>query len=172
MKVHTQLTNNEKRKRTNMKLLSICSVVFVLMFIVASSAYAQQKAGVLFQSGLYQEQVKGDLDAAIKVYERIIINFPKNRPIVAKALLHIGLCKEKLGLNEAINAYQKVVDQYPEQQAEFAIAKERIAKLSKALEDVARKPTFRKIRIPTKPGNGCSLRMGRNSPLSLKAVFG
>jgi len=64
------------------------------------------------------------------------------------------LCKEKLGLSEAINAYQKVVALYPEQQAEFAIAKERIAKLSKALEDVARKPTFRKIQIPTKPGNG------------------
>jgi Tol biopolymer transport system component len=154
MKVHTQLTNNENRKRTNMKLQSICSVVFVLMLVVASSAYAKQSAGVLFQSGLYQEEVKGDLDAAIKVYERIIINFPKNRPVAAKALLHIGLCYEKLGVNEAINAYQKVVELYPEQQAEFAIAKERIAELSKALEDVARKPTFRKIRIPTKAGNG------------------
>ena len=154
MKVHTQLTKNENRKRTNMKLQSIASIVFVLMLVVASSAYAKQSAGVLFQSGLYQEQVKGDLDAAIKVYERIIVKFPKDRPVAAKALLHIGLCKEKLGLNEAINAYQKVVELYPEQQAEFAIAKERIAELSKALEDVARKPTFRKIRIPTKPGNG------------------
>jgi Tol biopolymer transport system component len=105
---------------------------------------------VLFQSGLYQEQVKGDLDAAIKVYERIIINFPKNRPVAAKVLLHIGLCKEKLGLNEAINAYQKVVDQYPEQQGEVSIAKERIAELSKALEEVAKKPTFREIRIPNR----------------------
>lgn len=154
MKVRTQLTKNENRKRTNMKLQSILGIVFALMLVVASSAYAKQSAGVLFQSGLYQEQVKGDLDAAIQIYERILKEFPKDRPVAAKALLHIGLCKEKLGLNEAINAYQKVVALYPEQQGEVAIAKERIAELSKALEDVARKPTFRKIRIPTKPGNG------------------
>jgi Tol biopolymer transport system component len=149
MKARTQLTNNENRKWTNMKLQSIAGIVFALMLVVASSGYAQQKAGVLFQSGLYQEEVKGDLDAAIKVYERIIINFPKNRPVAAKALLHIGLCKEKLGRNEAINAYQKVVELYPEQQEEVATAKERIAELSRALEKVALKPTFRKIRIPT-----------------------
>jgi len=59
MKVHTQLTKNENRKKTNIKLQSICSVVFVLMLVVASSAYAQPRAGVLFQSGLYQEEVKG-----------------------------------------------------------------------------------------------------------------
>jgi hypothetical protein len=87
MKVRTQLTKNENRKRTNIKLQSIAGIVFVLMLVVASSAYAKPSAGVLFQSGLYQEQVKGDLDAAIKVYERIIIKFPKDRPIVAKALL-------------------------------------------------------------------------------------
>ena len=154
MRVITQLTNNKNRKRKNIKLQSVAGIAFVLMLVVASSGYAKPSAGVLFQSGLYQEEVKGDLDAAIKVYERVLKDFPKDRPVAAKALLHIGLCKEKLGLNEAINAYQKVVELYPEQQAEFAIAKERIAKLSRALEDVARKPTFRKIRIPTKAGNG------------------
>ncbi len=123
-------------------------------FCFANRSSGAKTASVLLQEGLYTEEVKGDLDAAIQVYERILKDFPKSRAIAAKALLHIGLCKEKLGLNEAINAYQKVVDQYPEQQGEVAIAKERIAKLSRALEKVAHKPTFRKIRIPTKPGNG------------------
>ncbi len=154
MRVITQLKSNENLKRTNMKLQSICSVVFALMLVAASSGYAKQSAGVLLQSGLYKEEVNGDLEAAIEIFERVLQEFPKDRPVAAKALLHIGLCKEKLGLNEAINAYQKVVDQYPEQQAEFAIAKERIAKLSKALEDVAQRPTFRKIKIASKPHNG------------------
>ena len=131
MKVHTQLTKNENRKRTNMKLLSILAVVFALMLVVASSAYAQQKAGVLFQSGLYQEQVKGDLDAAIKVYERIIINFPKNRPVVAKALLHIGLCYEKLGKQEAQKAYQRVIRGYADQHEVVAEAKTRLSRLTR-----------------------------------------
>jgi len=126
MKVHTQLTNNENRKGTNVKLQSILAVVFALMLVVASSGYAKPGAGVLFQSGLYQEQVKGDLDAAIKVYERIIINFPRNRPVAAKALLHIGLCYEKLGTAEARTAYERVVREYADQPESSKVARERL----------------------------------------------
>ena len=133
MKVHTQLTNNENRKRTNMKLQSIAGIVFALMLVVASSAYAKQSAGVLFQSGLYQEQVKGDLDAAIKVYERIIINFPRNRPVAAKALLHIGLCYEKLGKQEAQKAYRRLIQEYADQHEPVAQARARLAALGQAL---------------------------------------
>ena len=129
MKVRTQLTNNENQKRTNIKLQSICSVVFVLMLVVASSAYAKPSAGVLFQSGLYQEEVKGDLDAAIKVYERIIVNFPKNRPVVAKALLHIGLCHEKLGRAEAQQVYEQILNEYADQPEPVAKARMRLAAL-------------------------------------------
>jgi Tol biopolymer transport system component len=129
MKVHTQLTNNENRKRTNMKLQSICSVVFALMLVLASLGYAQQKAGVLFQSGLYQEQVKGDLDAAIKVYERIIVKFPKDRPIVAKALLHIGLCYEKMGKQEALKTYRHLIKEYADQPETVQTARERLKQL-------------------------------------------
>jgi len=138
MKVRTQLTKNENRKGTSMKLQSIWVIVFALMLIVASSGYAKQSAGVLLQSGLYQEQVKGDLDAAIKVYERIIINFPKDRPVAAKAQLHIGLCYEKLGLKEAQRAYQKVVDTYPEQAEAVKLANEKLSLLLRA-EAVIRK---------------------------------
>jgi hypothetical protein len=66
MKAHIQPTNNENGKRANMKLQSVLAVVFALMLVLASSGYAQQRAGRLLQSGLYQEEVKGDLDAAIK----------------------------------------------------------------------------------------------------------
>ncbi|MCH8118895.1 MAG: PD40 domain-containing protein [Planctomycetes bacterium] len=129
MKVRTQLTNNENRKRTNTKLQSIAGIVFALMLVVASSAYAKQKAGVLFQSGLYQEQVKGDLDAAIKVYERIIVNFPRNRPVVAKALLHIGLCYEKMGKQEAQKTYRHLIKEYADQPETVQTARERLKQL-------------------------------------------
>jgi len=99
------------------------------MLVVASSAYAKQSAGVLFQSGLYQEEVKGDLNAAIKVYERIIINFPKNRPVAAKAQLHIGLCYEKLGTAEARKAYESVVRDFADQSEIVAQARVRLATL-------------------------------------------
>ncbi len=129
MKVHTQLTNNENRKRTNIKLQSILAVVFALLLVVASSAYAKQSAGVLFQSGLYQEEVKGDLDAAIKIYERILKDFPKDRPVAAKAQLHIGLCYEKLGTAEARKAYESVVRDFADQSEIVAQARVRLAAL-------------------------------------------
>ena len=72
MRESTQPIKNEKRKRTNKKLQWISGVVFALMFVVVSSAYAQQSAEVLLQSGLYKEEVNGDLEAAIKVFERVL----------------------------------------------------------------------------------------------------
>ncbi len=132
---------------------TIIAAFFVLVFLGGQCALAQSGYN-LFQKGLVQERVKGDLDEAIKIYERIIVKFPENRPIVAKALLHIGLCYEKMGKQEAQKAYQKVVDQYPEQKEEVSVAKERIAEISKSLKGVAQRPIFRKINIASKPQNG------------------
>jgi Tol biopolymer transport system component len=60
-------------------------------------------------------------------------------------------------LKEAQKAFQKVVDNYPDQQQEAAIAREKLSmlvKLAQALDKVPHKPTFRKIRIPANPSNG------------------
>jgi len=129
MRVSTQLIKNAKRKRTDMKLQWISGVVFALMFVVVSSAYAQQNAGVLLQSGLYKEEVNGDLEAAIKVYERVLKDFPKDRLVAAKAQLHIGLCYEKLGTAEARKAYESVVRDFADQSEIVAQAQVRLAAL-------------------------------------------
>ena len=131
-----------------MKLHHIIVVVLVFMFIGVSSGYAQQTAEQLYQSGLYKEEIEGELDAAIKIYETIINQYPGNRSVVAKTYLHIGLCYEKLGSKEARKAYRKVVEDYPEQKQEVAMAKENLNRLLASI-DVPHKPTFRKIRIPT-----------------------
>jgi Tol biopolymer transport system component len=132
MRLITQLTNSENRKDPNVRFRSVSCVVFGLVLVVASSAYARQSAGVLLQSGLYKEEVNGDLEAAIEIYEGILQEFPKDRPVAAKAQLHIGLCYEKLGLREAQKAYQKVVDGYPEQTEPVKVAHERLSLLLRA----------------------------------------
>ena len=65
-----------------------------------------------------------------------------------KTYLHIGLCYEILGLEEAQRAYRIVVQNYPEQTAEVAVARKNLNRLLASV-DVPHKPTFRKIRIPT-----------------------
>jgi Tol biopolymer transport system component len=129
MRVSTQLIKNAERKRTDLKLQWISGVVFALMFVVVSSGYAQQNAGVLLQSGLYKEEVNGDLEAAIKVYEGVLKDFPKDRLVAAKAQLHIGLCYEKLGTTEARTAYESVVRDFADQSDIVAQARVRLAAL-------------------------------------------
>ncbi len=129
-------------------LLILFSVVFVFAF------QPSDDLKTLYEKAKYTMETKGDLQEALTIFEQIVGNTNADRSLRAKAQLHIGMCKEKLGLKEAINAYQEVVNSYPEQHGEVAVAKKRIMVLSKELEKVAHKPNFRKIQIPTKPGNG------------------
>jgi Tol biopolymer transport system component len=112
-----------------MKRHSTLWVALALILVVALSAYAQQSAGQLLQSGLYQEDVRGDLEEAIKIYERILEDFPTDRPVAAKALLHIGLCYEKVGATEAQKAYRRLLDEYADQSESVRIAREHLQRL-------------------------------------------
>jgi Tol biopolymer transport system component len=107
-------------------------IVFILILAFASSASIQQSAEQLYQSGIYKEEVEGQLEKAIEIYQTIVKQFPGNREIAAKAQLHIGMCYEKLGLKEAQNAFQKVVENYPEQAEAVKTAKEKLSLILKA----------------------------------------
>ena len=74
-----------------------------------------QTAEELLPRALQLENVKGELEQAIEVYQKIVKEFPDNRPIAAKALFHIGLCYEKLGMKKAQATYQDVINKYSDQ---------------------------------------------------------
>ncbi len=137
-----------------MKTSQVIVVVLALVLAGTPASYGRQSAEELYQAGLHQEEVLGNPESAIEVYERILEEFPDNRVVNAKAQLHIGLCYEKLGLTEAQRAYQRVIDGYPERQDEVAVARERLAKLTQALAELSSKPSFRKIEIASNPQNG------------------
>jgi len=113
-----------------MKSHHFIAVILVLMFIGVSSGYAQQTAEQLYQSALYKEEIEGELDAAIKIYETVIKQYPENRPFAAKSLLHSGICKERLGMKEAQKSYERVVREYSDQSDIVAQAKVRLSGLS------------------------------------------
>ena len=113
-----------------MKSYQFFVVVLVLAFVQVSAGYGQQTAEQLFQSALYKEEIEGELDAAIKIYETVIKQHPENRPVAAKALLHSGICKERLGMKEAQKAYERVVREYTDQSDIVAQAKVRLAVLA------------------------------------------
>ena len=135
----------------NTKKMTLALVILILLGIGAGLLFSQEKAGKAFEKALYLEESEGDLQKAIDLYKQVIKKYPEQREFAAKAQLHIGLCKEKLGLQEAQKEYQKVIDNYPDYQQEVSIAKERLSKLvqlAEELETVTQKPTFRKIRTP------------------------
>jgi len=117
----------------------------------------EQQAGELLSKAVYAEEVNGELEKAIEGYQTIVTEFPDNRPVAAKAYFRMGMCYEKLGLQEAQKAYENVVNNYPDQSSEVALAKERLSRLILLAEKVSKTPftpKFTKIEIPTKPGNG------------------
>jgi Tol biopolymer transport system component len=112
-----------------MKPKFIISVVIAAVLALALSGASQQSAEQLYKSGLYEEEVGGDLQKAIGIYQDIVKRFPDSRGIAAMAQLHIGLCHEKLGTKEAEKAFQKVIDNYPEQSEAVREAKEKLSLL-------------------------------------------
>jgi Tol biopolymer transport system component len=97
---------------------------------LANGAYLQQTAGELFEKALYVEEGQGDLQKAIGLYQDIVKRFPESRDVAAKALLHIGLCYEKLGKEEAQNAYRRIINEYADQPKIVADARARLASIT------------------------------------------
>ncbi|MCK4337587.1 MAG: PD40 domain-containing protein, partial [Candidatus Aminicenantes bacterium] len=131
-------------------------VIILAMALVLAPAYlaaqGSQSADVLFGAALHQEEVAGDYEAAIETYKKLLAEYPDNRPLAARAQFRIGICYEKLGLKEAENAFQKVVDNYPDQAEIVKAAKEKLSILQKARAIIEKKDKGIKMtEIPIDP---------------------
>ena len=138
--------------------LRIATYLLVTAFFIGSiTPTFSQSPEQLFQKGLVKEEGEGALNEAIDIYNKIVENQDADKSLQAKALLHVGQCYEKLGRNEATKAYQRLVNNFPGQKNEVAIARERLSRLILAVEEITKTPQtpkFTKIKIPTNPGNG------------------
>jgi Tol biopolymer transport system component len=118
--------------KTRSVTIAALSVILILASTSTLSRAAQPSAEALFKSGLYEEEVRGDLQKAIAIYQDLLKRFPGSRETAAKAQLHVGLCYEKLGTQEAEKAFQKVIDNYPEQSDAVREAREKLSLLSRS----------------------------------------
>ena len=68
-------------------------ILLLLLLVTWSAATAFGKsAAVLLREGLYAEEMEGDLEAAIKIYQEIIDDSAAQRKQVAQALYRQGMC--------------------------------------------------------------------------------
>ncbi len=115
--------------KNSIKILPVLLASITLLLVTAVKSFTQQTPGQLFEKALYTEEVEGDLAEAIELYQQVLEENPDNRQLAAKAILHKGLCYEKLGSEQARQAYYDVLSKYSEQTEEAAIARERMTSL-------------------------------------------
>jgi tetratricopeptide (TPR) repeat protein len=131
----------------------LISITLAILFSVGNiNTSIAQTPEQLYQKGLGKEEGEGALQDAINLYNQVADNSNASISLRAKALLHIGMCFEKLGTNKAVKAYQRLVSNFPTQKNEVAIAKERLTRLTPISEKVSKTtltPKFTKINIAT-----------------------
>jgi len=92
------------------------SVTLLLLGVILMAALPAQAASVSMREGLYLEEVEGDLEGAILIYQGIIDDQTAAENIVAQALYHQGLCYMKQGREtEAKAAFTQVIDDHSSQ---------------------------------------------------------
>jgi Tol biopolymer transport system component len=119
--------------RTASKSWTVIAVLFFgLLAGVQAVGQGDKQGEALLQAAKNTELVKGDLNAAIEQYKKILARSGTSRTVAAKALLEMGQCYEKLGQAEARNAYEQLVRQYADQTDQAQAARARLAALGGA----------------------------------------
>ena len=112
---------------------------------VLTGAQGQDRPDLQLKSAVYKETVEGDLQGAIALYKQIVSNAATPRPFAAAALLGLGGCYEKVGETQARGAYEQLIAKYPEQAAEVAAARARLAALKAVSGGASSLPTLRLV---------------------------
>jgi len=112
-----------------MKSLWINIILIAALSAAGNLSALAQTPEQLYQKGLMKEEGEGKLEEAINLYSQIADNSEADQSLRAKALLHIGMCYERMGTQEAVEAYQRLVTNFPLQKNEVAIARERLSSL-------------------------------------------
>jgi len=114
----------------------------LLMGFLPQAQDQAQEAEQRYQEALFQMEGLGNFPAAIEKFEKLAADFPENKPLAARALLMVGRCHEKLGRAEAVNAYNRIIEQYGDQLEAVTEARARLL----ALAEEAPGFTIRKVR--------------------------
>ena len=109
-------------------------ILFCLTFsYVAGQTTPKEK----LNNAIYLEEVNGELEKAIQLYDEIVKTHPDERAIVAEALYRSGLANEKLGNQKAKEYYEKVVSGYSDQPEMVKLAQVRLNRIKHDSDKIA-----------------------------------
>ncbi|MHC4084126.1 MAG: tetratricopeptide repeat protein [Planctomycetota bacterium] len=112
------------------------TIIFLLAVGLLTSVAPAKTTSVLLQEGLYAEEIEGDLDSAIKIYEQVISESKETQRAAAQATYRIGMCFLKKGDKaKAAEQFRNLISKYPEQETLGTRAREQLEKLGPAVLD-------------------------------------
>jgi hypothetical protein len=102
----------------------LCSSMLVIAGLLAIAPGGRGASpSELLEEGIYAEETKGDLDAALKLYGQAVAGAQAERAAAAQAQFRIGACQyKKRDSAAAMAAFAQVVKDYPEQKELVAAA--------------------------------------------------
>jgi hypothetical protein len=113
------------------RVWSAASGVWLLMAVALMVAIAAPAAAAtpseMLQKAIYTEETVGDLDAAMKLYEKVIAEGKSASEAAAQAQFRLALCLEKKGRDaEAQAAFKAVIENFPNSKELVAQAREHL----------------------------------------------
>jgi hypothetical protein len=122
MKTINQFSIRARRTGAALFLLAITSLLATAQFAAAASP------SELLEQGIYSEETKGDVDAALKLYQQVVAEAKAGQAVAAQAQYRVGVCYyKKKNYTEATAAFEKLVKDYPDQKDLIALANKYLA---------------------------------------------
>ncbi|MCO7223754.1 tol-pal system YbgF family protein [Pleionea sp. CnH1-48] len=119
-----------------------CQGMLSMMLAMTStpSPALAESSSELMERAVYIEESKGELKAAIKLYEKVIGQADASKQDIAQALYRQAVCYHLLGdKQKSINALTRLINQYPAQAS--LVSKAKTLMLEVNAEDIALLPT-------------------------------
>jgi Tol biopolymer transport system component len=128
-----------------MKRILVLATVVLLLALGAGTALAQSGYD-LYQKALVKERAEGNVEEAIRLYQRVVREHAGNRSLAAKAQLRMGTLYERMGRKaEAQQAFLTVVNHYADQTESVQLAR---------------------VKLPPTIANGNEIARGKNRALA------
>ncbi|MCP4608695.1 MAG: tetratricopeptide repeat protein [Planctomycetes bacterium] len=109
------------------------TIIILLAIGALGTVTLAKSSSTLLQEGLYAEQVDGDINAAIRIYEKIIKDSSAQRSHIAQALYRQGMCYlKKQDEGQAKIVLGKLVEDYSDQRRVVNKAKPLLEELGNA----------------------------------------
>ena len=107
-----------------------CMLVLILAAAAVPSAHSAEATSPseLLEKGIYTQETKGDLDAAIALYQQVVNEAKDATALAAQAQYRLAVCYyKKKDFAKASATFEKLVKDYPEQKDVVALANEYLA---------------------------------------------